>query len=428
MNRAGQMTCHAIIAFIFSAVFITTAMAGQTEEALTIQAAIQRAVDHNNHLKTLDQSIEAASGEKLQAGLLPDPELVIGFDEFGGSGDFAGTGVIKTSVGIEQLFLTANKPGKRRRLAKSDLEIARINAKQGRLDLQLNVARNFIHVFFQQRLTEIASQSVELAKLAASSVSRSVEAGEKPQIDETRARVELSAEEARLRKEFRLLEAAKIELTTHWNSSQPDFASVTLNTEQITTTCPFNFEKSEDSQFIYPGRALAEKQLQRERRALQLALAEASPDLTIGAKVSKFRESGDRACEVEVTLPLKIFDRNQGHIQARRAEVKKAEFARQEQEVELATKLARLKNQIESLQEELATLETGLLVLAREACDQTRKAYEEGERDLQDFIDSQKALLDALATELQLKCDLLQHLCELAFLTGNAEQLLETLK
>lgn len=426
MNKSGLIKSLAVIFLLF--LCCQPLLASEDfEHILSLKEAVSLAAERNNHIKALKKAIDVAAGTKAQAARLPNPELAIGFDEFGGSGQFAGTAVIKSSVGLAQTIVTAGKTRNKRRLAESDLQIARLDAGLGLLELQMNTARFFIHVYFMQKLVELASQSADLTRLATESISRSVAAGEKPAIDETSAMVELSTAEAHLRQQLRELEIARTDLAATWNCSHAEFSAVTLNADQIDITPYLDSAVASESLQLYPGLAIAEEQVTRESRALKLSKSEASPDMTMAARVSRFRETGEQACEVELSFPLQVFDRNSANIRANKAALEKAQFEKKAFEVTLNARITRLHSQIESIGEELANIRNGLIRLAERAELETQKAYEAGERDFHELLDAKRALIDANKTELTLKCDLLQHICELAFLTGSQENLFHSL-
>jgi len=62
----------------------------------------------------------------------------------------------------------------------------------------------------------------------------------------------------------------------------------------------------------------------KRRAALRLEKARGVPDLTIGGGVRRFEQTDDEALVFSLTLPLPLFDRNQGGILGATAQLAKA--------------------------------------------------------------------------------------------------------
>jgi outer membrane protein TolC len=84
---------------------------------VTLRQALSLALMRNPELKAFSIEVRALEARELQAGLLPNPEVNIEGEDFGGSGDFRGDNVLQTTIQLSQLIQLAGKRSKRRQLA-----------------------------------------------------------------------------------------------------------------------------------------------------------------------------------------------------------------------------------------------------------------------------------------------------------------------
>jgi len=111
---------------------------------ITLRDAVALALINNPKLKAFSLDIRAAEARKLQAGLLPNPEIGVKVEEFGGTGDRAGFDSSETSIQIGQLIELADKRSKRTYLAALEKDLTELDFKSKRLDVMSEVARTFI--------------------------------------------------------------------------------------------------------------------------------------------------------------------------------------------------------------------------------------------------------------------------------------------
>ena len=97
-RSATQFACAA--AFIVSP-WLTGVSHSQT---ITLQTALQRALAASPRLTVAERDIGIASGQRIQAGALINPELSYEQDNSLGSGVYRGTKSAETTLQISQLF------------------------------------------------------------------------------------------------------------------------------------------------------------------------------------------------------------------------------------------------------------------------------------------------------------------------------------
>jgi len=76
---------------------------------LTLEDAVSLALQHNPLLAAGTQALSAADARVVQAGLLPNPELEIEVENFGGSADLGGFESAESTAVISQPILLGGK-------------------------------------------------------------------------------------------------------------------------------------------------------------------------------------------------------------------------------------------------------------------------------------------------------------------------------
>ena len=137
--------------------------------------------------------------------------------------------------------------------------------------------------------------------------------------------------------------------------------------------------------------------------------------MVVGAGPRYFSDSDDIAGVLGISLPLAIFDRNQGGILESRLAVSQAMAEHDAAQSRLATALVRAHARLTTAYHEALAIRERLLPTARTAFDSTRRAYEEGKVAYLDVLDAQRTLFD---TQTQLLSVLAEYHAAIAEVEG----------
>jgi cobalt-zinc-cadmium efflux system outer membrane protein len=140
---------------------------------------------------------------------------------------------------------------------------------------------------------------------------------------------------------------------------------------------------------------------ERRRSAVELERAQAVPDVNAGLGIRYVNEIDDAALVGGVSVPLPLFDRNQGGILAARLRAAQALDEGRASQRELATRLVREHSRLTAAFHEAQSIDSALLPAARDAYDATRRAYDEGKLPYLDVLDAQRTLFDTEAQRLE---------------------------
>jgi outer membrane protein, heavy metal efflux system len=149
------------------------------------------------------------------------------------------------------------------------------------------------------------------------------------------------------------------------------------------------------------------------RAQVEVARSKAVPDLTASGGVRYLNEVKEGTFVLGFSLPLPLFDRNQGGIQEAYARLSKAELERRAAEVRVSTALSDAYQNLVSAVNEVSTLQNEVLPAAQEAFQATQEGYRLGKFGLLDVLDVQRTFfetrgryLEALATYHKAVADL----------------------
>ncbi len=91
-----------------------------TDETISLQQALQRAIKAEPRLELNVTLAEAAEGQIEQANVRPNPVVGAEFENFLGTGPFNGVQALEATFGISQVIETADKRDKRTALARAE--------------------------------------------------------------------------------------------------------------------------------------------------------------------------------------------------------------------------------------------------------------------------------------------------------------------
>jgi cobalt-zinc-cadmium efflux system outer membrane protein len=255
------------------------------------------------------------------------------------------------------------------------------------------VAQRFIDVLAAQRRLELAQQNADLATTVLDTVDKRIKAGAISPIEHDKQSVETVAAKVALEQARRNLTAARHRLAATWGSTTPQFEAAA---GELAGVQPIpSLQALADRVAQNPDIARWTTEMAQRRAAVELAKAQGVPDLTAGMGVRHFNENDNVALVFEFSLPLPIFDRNQGERLAARLNVAKAIRERRAAEVTVKTALAAAYQELAASYTEAVALRDEALPAAQRAFDATQKAFQRGYLDFLAVLDVQRTLIDA---------------------------------
>ncbi len=360
---------------------------------LTLSQALSLALLNNPELAAFSWEVRAREARTLQASLPPNPEIAVELENVGGSGEAGGFAQTETTVGLSQLIELGGKRQKRIRIAALESDLAAWDYEIKRLDVLTQVTQSFVNVISAQERVTLNTELVRVAQEFMNSVSLRVQAGATSPAEESRARVALSNARIQLDRTQRELDGSQKRLTAMWGSSTPVFekAGGQLDTslkipkfDQLLTLISQN-----------PEVARWTVDMQRRAAVLSLAKAQRIPDPSIGTGVRRLNESDDNAFVVGLSVPVPIFNRNQGTTETARMRLNQGDWERQATELRINTLIAESYQRLSTAFIEATTLQSSVLPEAQNAFDTINEGYKLGKFGFLEVLDAQRTLFDS---------------------------------
>ncbi len=366
---------------------------------LSLRQALGAALLYNPALAASSWEIRSREARTLQAGLLPNPTLDVEVENIGGSGSRESFEQAETTIQLSQLVLIGGKRAKRRALADLRSELARWDYEVGRIEVLTSTTKAFIALLTSQRRLELLVELESVAAAAVDTLTAQVRAGAAPAVARTRAEVVQLSVELERRQAERAVAARRIDLAAAWGSPNPVFDGLIGDLSSGVVAPPPLAELSER---VESNPELARWATEVAEREASLALEKAGrlPDPTVRLAGRYFSDNDDGALVAGVSIPLPIFDRNQGNALAATREVYQARADKQSVEVLVRSSLARRYQDLLAAFEQADALRRTTLPVARRAFEGTSDGYRKGIFRYLDVLDAQRTLYDLRAREL----------------------------
>lgn len=356
--------------------------------ASTLAALEQLALSNNPTLAELQSKIDATNGRWLQVGLKPNPTAGITSQEIGNDGSAGQHGVF-----VEQEFVTANKLDLNRSAAAWRVDKAEQQLTAQRLRVLTDVRRGFYAVLVAQERTDVAE---ELHTIAMNTVAKATELIKMQEARSVLTQAEIEAELAELQ-----VDNSRIQQVTQWRKlaaviGQPHLPSRKLDGELTVDAPQIVWEQTLDRlRRESPEIAAAVAALEESRWALQRANVQATPNITLNAAFAYDDSSSDPFASLQLSMPIPVYNRNQGGIAEAQANVITAERAIERVKLGLQRRLASVYQQYEQSRNQAARYEGLILRKSRENLALNRESYESGQSSYLAVLTAQRSYAQA---------------------------------
>jgi cobalt-zinc-cadmium efflux system outer membrane protein len=370
-----------------------TELIAEPNDILTLSQAHALALIHNPQLRVFAWEVRASEARQLQASLGPNPEIEVEMEEVAGSGGRDGFDGAETAVVLSQTIELGNKRSKRVEVASLQKDLAGWDYQANRLDVFTQVTKSFVGVLAAQQKSNLAEDLVVLSRKVLKTASQRVEAGKDSPVEQTKAEIVLANAEIEFEKAQKYLEAARIELSITWAGRTPAFDKAEGKLDSI-SAAP-SLDELAGSIQSNPDMARWAVEMDQRSAALKLAKANAVSDVTVGGGVQRFNETDDNAFVFGVSIPLPIFNRNQGEVLEARYAIAKARAQRRAVEASIHTALSSAYATLTSAYAEATGLKDKVLEGAQSAFDAAEEGYRAGKLDFLVVLDAQRTLFEA---------------------------------
>jgi outer membrane protein, heavy metal efflux system len=303
--------------------------------ALPKEQVVDSATDHRQSLADLQQTaysrspvlykawaaVDAARGRAVQAGLCPNP--VVGYEADSiNTMDTAGY----NGVFFEQTYVTAGKLGLAQQAALMEVRAAEYAYRRARVDVAADVRRNYFGVLVAQERVRLARAMAALTEKAYDAQIDLVAGGQSAAHEP----LQLKVLALKSRNDVVTAENAYVgswrELVATLNYTE--MAPVPLSGSVESPTPELQFEPAKSALLArHTDLSIAQAQIAQQNYNLELQRVTPIPNLQLYTAIQHddTNSRNDMAYNVQIGLPLPVFNRNQGNISAANAELIRAQ-------------------------------------------------------------------------------------------------------
>jgi cobalt-zinc-cadmium efflux system outer membrane protein len=380
--------------FLFLAIFInlTAQEVSRNSTSLTFDEAVFRIYSRSPFLKIRSADIFSSEGERIQTGLYPNPEFSYEAESVLGNKNWRGWKNAEEYYTLTQFIELGDKRKFRSSAANYQYYAAQAGYESSWIQLLNRLLKSFVAVIAAQEQLKLAHEQRNIGQEVLKTVSAKVEAGKVSLIQQNKAEISFSQTELFLQQAESDLTTAKEELSLLWGSPCPDFDCVEYPFYQIehpkTLECCLKDLKNNPElqrlQFEYFA----------SHQNLKLEKARRIPDLTVSVGCKTERNAHKTGAILAVSVPIPIFDHNQGNIQKAQSESTRAFDQTVEVQLLLESKLTITYNQWLRAYQESERMKLTILKTAMQSFEFVREGYKEGKFEYLDVLDSQRTLFE----------------------------------
>lgn len=379
------------------------APASEKEDSTTVGMTLadfqSLALQNNPTLSAARARIQAASGRQVQAGLFPNPVIGYHATQIGNQNTAGAQGGF-----VSQKFITGGKLGLDQSIAGQDIKAARFQwyAQERRV-------LNDIEIRFYEALA--AQRRVEMSRELARIGDDLVEATEKLRKGRLRSendllQAEIRAEEAHIELDNSLNERDEANRRLAMIVGTPE-----LNVSSLAGTLETDLPDLswEDCQALlvsnHPELNVARTRSERARITIERAKREPIPNVTTFLSVRHNNFTGSDVANVQVDVPIPVFDRNQGNIAASESEWIAAYKNIQRVELDLRDRLAIAYRQYANARQQAERYSERIIPRSERSLELVTTGYEKGQVEYltlliaqQTYVEVTLSYIDSLQT------------------------------
>ena len=303
---------------------LASTASGQAPHPLTIGEAVAYARTHNASLLAAQQHVSAVRSNEVTAALRQNPILVAESTQLGLANDDPG-GPTFAGAGLQRTFERGNKRTLRIDAAAATTRVAGLQASDATRTIDLAVRTAFTRMLLAKLALAISTDNLTGYRHTVELMKFRLDAGDVDRTDFERVDLQLAGFESDLTNaRLNLTQSGQqLQVLLGYPAYSADFdVTGSFDPEPLRTT---QAELEQTALATRPDVLAAEQQLRANAAAIKLADALGKADPILGAE---YEHSGAASTfGVNLSLPLRFFDRNQGEKQRTRYEAESSRLA-----------------------------------------------------------------------------------------------------
>lgn len=363
---------------------VTTIAAESVAQSITIEDALAQAFTENPEFAAAQWNTGIAQGARTQAGLIPNPELSWSIEDTRSESRI-------TSIQVSQSIELGGKRGARIDVSERNQDAVAIDLERKKNTLRAEVIQAFYSALRAQEGLQLSTQSLDLASRGLQVVEGRVKAGKASPIEISRAQVQLSEIQLELNRARLNRSNAYKQLALITGATTPNFEHVEGDLERL----PYLPSQGEMLARITDTAdvRLASMQIRRAESSLELEKSQRIPDINVSIGSQYDEGLGERVNLLGLSMPIPLFNRNQGNVLAAARGADQASDLRNATELRLRAEAQQAFEQWESSRSEVDSISSKLLPTAQQAVEGAVRGFEMGKFAFIDVLDAQRTLV-----------------------------------
>lgn len=385
------------------------------EKDYYLQQAFDIAIKNNPELAKFKLELGVAEARLKQAGLWDNPTFTAESENF--SGDNPGFNRSENTFSLSQPFSLGGKRDSRKEIALLELEIARLDYDAKRMDVILAVEVTIWDILIAQQNIEFAKQAKEIAQDVYKLKQSKIEDGASNSFEVfLSVEIEFSETEMDLLNAQKELKIAKKQLALLLGDSEIYPGECRESLERDYKIPEYTALKN---CLLENNPTLLAHKIKEEQGnyLLKYAKSERIPDVELSFGVRQFNEDDTYSFVGGLSVPLPLFNRNQGGIQEALVNQKKIEVEDSATKNSLLLELNENYRTFQILKQQVDVIRNTILPKAEKYLLQTRDGFQKKRKDYLELLESRRKLIEIqksyLETLKELHCSIahLERLC-----------------
>ena len=380
---------------LISLVLSLSTVAVAADSVITLDEAVRFALQANPEIMVVQHARSAESAAILQAAARPNPTLSAQVEDLRSQ-------YRNSTILLSQPLETAGKRDMRMAAADANLAIADADILIAQAEVNAKVYSAFYQVLAAQQAQNLAQELLKISTQSKEATVKRVLAGKVSPVEETRAKVAEAGLKMELAMASQQLISSRKRLASLWGNIRSDNATFTAtgeldNFNEIATLDDLIKQLQFSPKLHKATLAITQKQALRD-----IEKAKQTPDVTLSLGAKRNEELGGiTQAVIGLSVPIPVFDRNQGNLQGAQARQLQAESEKIALENQLTKELndayGRRKLQIEAAH----TYSADILPGAQSAYEAARKGFEFGKFSFLEVLDAQRTFFQAKTQHIQ---------------------------
>jgi len=379
---------------------------------LTMEAAIRLSLESNPTIAAARREIEATEAQVLQGSLRPSPG-------FSYTTENAARVSRSSSAQVDLPVERGDKRAARVDAAQRgrDVAVSDLSGQQSRVRAAVMAA--FFDVLAAQELLALAQDSAGLARRATDIAAKRVAAGKISPVEETKARVAEAGVRVSLTQAQSELRNARRRLSSLWGNPSPRFMEAQGEVDLMPglPDSALIEQRLKESPFL----RRAQLELERRKSLVNVEQSKTVQDFTVSVGVQRREESQREQMLVGISVPIPLYNRNQGNLLEALRREDKARDELVATRIKLASEVYQVVERADARRQEVELLRGEVLPGARSAYEAATIGFENGKFSFLEVLDAQRTLFSAKSQYLNALAALHRAVTDLESILGQPE-------